>query len=117
MCVFNRDGYIKAVGDAKAIRSQFSGVPFEKIIDCSGKCIIPGWCIFHSPLYQIERCFVFIGRNSVFPLVNHLSCLLLGLNRNINGLSQLQGRRMESAEKEDSEGRINSLILILCNLM
>lgn len=37
-----RNGCIEAVGDARAIREQLSGATFDKIIDCSGKCILPG---------------------------------------------------------------------------
>lgn len=47
-CLFAayRDGCIKAVGPVDAIRRQFSETSFEKIIDCSGKCVLPGSCIF-----------------------------------------------------------------------
>ncbi|XP_077195219.1 putative imidazolonepropionase [Paroedura picta] len=54
--VIGKDGYIKAAGDASAIRSQFSSVPFEKIIDCSGKCILPGLVDAHThPVWAGDR--------------------------------------------------------------
>lgn len=46
LSVFCRDGCIKAVGQADVIRNQFSEATFERIIDCSGKCVLPGRCIF-----------------------------------------------------------------------
>ncbi|KAF7248734.1 putative imidazolonepropionase [Varanus komodoensis] len=54
--VIGKDGYIKAVGDADAIRKQFSGVFFERIIDCSGKCILPGLVDAHThPVWAGDR--------------------------------------------------------------
>ncbi|XP_013925769.1 PREDICTED: probable imidazolonepropionase isoform X2 [Thamnophis sirtalis] len=50
--VIGKNGCIEAVGDARAIREQFSGATFDKIIDCSGKCILPGWYGFKDLLYQ-----------------------------------------------------------------
>ncbi|NWT65925.1 HUTI imidazolonepropionase, partial [Prunella himalayana] len=44
--VVGLDGCIKAVGQADVIRNQFSEATFERIIDCSGKCVLPGRCIF-----------------------------------------------------------------------
>ncbi|KAH0616761.1 hypothetical protein JD844_028133, partial [Phrynosoma platyrhinos] len=46
--VVGKDGCIKAAGDADAIRKQFSGASFEKTIDCSGKCILPGLIDAHT---------------------------------------------------------------------
>ncbi|KAL7982531.1 hypothetical protein Chor_010129 [Crotalus horridus] len=54
--VVGKDGYIKAVGDARAIREQFSGATFDKIIDCSGKCILPGLVDAHThPVWAGDR--------------------------------------------------------------
>uniref|UniRef100_A0A8U8CGH8 Probable imidazolonepropionase n=1 Tax=Geospiza parvula TaxID=87175 RepID=A0A8U8CGH8_GEOPR len=44
--VVGLDGCIKAVGQADVIRNEFSEASFERIIDCSGKCVLPGRCIF-----------------------------------------------------------------------
>ncbi|XP_015668127.1 probable imidazolonepropionase [Protobothrops mucrosquamatus] len=54
--VVGKDGSIKAVGDARAIREQFSGATFDKIIDCSGKCILPGLVDAHThPVWAGDR--------------------------------------------------------------
>ncbi|XP_016849228.2 probable imidazolonepropionase isoform X2 [Anolis carolinensis] len=54
--VIGKDGYIKAAGDAKIIRNQFSGASFEKTIDCSGKCILPGLVDAHThPVWAGDR--------------------------------------------------------------
>ncbi|XP_020671194.3 putative imidazolonepropionase [Pogona vitticeps] len=54
--VIGKDGYIKAVGDVSTIRKQFSGASFEKIIDCSGKCILPGLVDAHThPVWAGDR--------------------------------------------------------------
>ncbi|XP_042648864.1 probable imidazolonepropionase isoform X3 [Tyto alba] len=55
-----RDGCIKAVGPADVIRSQFSGATFERIIDCSGKCVLPGdrcyACLQKMLLRYLQNC-------------------------------------------------------------
>lgn len=38
------DGLIKAVGPAETIRAQFSGATFDKVIDATGMCVLPGEC-------------------------------------------------------------------------
>ncbi|XP_042324541.1 probable imidazolonepropionase [Sceloporus undulatus] len=54
--VVGKDGCIKAAGEAGAIRQQFSGASFEKIIDCSGKCILPGLIDAHThPVWAGDR--------------------------------------------------------------
>uniref|UniRef100_A0A8D0H5S7 Probable imidazolonepropionase n=1 Tax=Sphenodon punctatus TaxID=8508 RepID=A0A8D0H5S7_SPHPU len=54
--VIGKDGYIKAVGHADSIRRQFSEASFEKIIDCSGKCILPGLVDAHThPVWAGDR--------------------------------------------------------------
>nr|XP_060633273.1 probable imidazolonepropionase [Anolis sagrei ordinatus]XP_060633274.1 probable imidazolonepropionase [Anolis sagrei ordinatus] len=54
--VIGKDGCIKAAGDAKTIRKQFSGASFEKTIDCSGKCILPGLVDAHThPVWAGDR--------------------------------------------------------------
>ncbi|XP_010292128.1 PREDICTED: probable imidazolonepropionase [Phaethon lepturus] len=50
------DGCIKAVGQADVIRNQFSGATFERIIDCSGKCVLPGLVDAHThPVWAGDR--------------------------------------------------------------
>ncbi|CAI5785762.1 probable imidazolonepropionase [Podarcis lilfordi] len=54
--VIGKDGCIKAVGDSRAIHKQFSGASFEKVIDCSGKCILPGLVDAHThPVWAGDR--------------------------------------------------------------
>uniref|UniRef100_A0A8C0UTQ0 Probable imidazolonepropionase n=1 Tax=Cyanistes caeruleus TaxID=156563 RepID=A0A8C0UTQ0_CYACU len=54
--VFCRDGCIKAVGQADVIRNQFSEATFERIIDCSGKCVLPGLVDAHThPVWAGDR--------------------------------------------------------------
>uniref|UniRef100_A0A452HY19 Probable imidazolonepropionase n=1 Tax=Gopherus agassizii TaxID=38772 RepID=A0A452HY19_9SAUR len=54
--VIGKDGCIKAVGHADAIHQQFSEASFEKIIDCSGKCILPGLVDAHThPVWAGDR--------------------------------------------------------------
>ncbi|XP_065279403.1 probable imidazolonepropionase [Emys orbicularis] len=54
--VIGKDGCVKAVGHADAIRRQFSEASFEKIIDCSGKCILPGLVDAHThPVWAGDR--------------------------------------------------------------
>ncbi|XP_038612874.1 probable imidazolonepropionase [Tachyglossus aculeatus] len=54
--LIGRDGFIEAIGPVDAIRKQFSGEVFEEIIDCSGKCILPGLVDAHThPVWAGER--------------------------------------------------------------
>nr|XP_033807415.1 probable imidazolonepropionase [Geotrypetes seraphini] len=54
--VLGRDGYIKAVGPADAIKTQFSNASFDKIIDCSGMCVLPGLVDAHThPVWAGDR--------------------------------------------------------------
>ncbi|KAJ6656321.1 hypothetical protein lerEdw1_003824 [Lerista edwardsae] len=54
--VIGKDGNIMAAGDAGVIHKQFSGASFEKIIDCSGKCIMPGLIDAHThPVWAGDR--------------------------------------------------------------
>ncbi|XP_063780924.1 probable imidazolonepropionase [Pseudophryne corroboree] len=54
--VLIRDGYIKAVGPTEVIRSEFSHVLFETVIDCSGKCVLPGFVDAHThPVWAGDR--------------------------------------------------------------
>uniref|UniRef100_A0A8C8SZA5 Probable imidazolonepropionase n=1 Tax=Pelusios castaneus TaxID=367368 RepID=A0A8C8SZA5_9SAUR len=54
--VIGKDGYIKAIGHADAIHRQFSEALFEKRIDCSGKCILPGLVDAHThPVWAGDR--------------------------------------------------------------
>ncbi|NXN07874.1 HUTI imidazolonepropionase, partial [Indicator maculatus] len=52
--VVGLDGRIKAVGQADVIHHQFSGATFERVIDCSGKCVLPGRWIFFI-MVQCQR--------------------------------------------------------------
>ncbi|XP_074082722.1 putative imidazolonepropionase [Macrotis lagotis] len=54
--VVGRDGCILAVGPTDAIRREFAKVSFEKRIDCSGKCILPGLVDAHThPVWAGDR--------------------------------------------------------------
>ncbi|KAM4672018.1 putative imidazolonepropionase isoform 1-T2 [Amazona ochrocephala] len=54
--VVGLDGCIKAVGQADVIRNQFSGATFERVIDCSGKCVLPGLVDAHThPVWAGDR--------------------------------------------------------------
>ncbi|XP_075716228.1 putative imidazolonepropionase [Rhinoderma darwinii] len=54
--VVGSDGFIKAIGPTKAIRSQFSHAEFEAVIDCSGKCVLPGFIDAHThPVWAGDR--------------------------------------------------------------
>ncbi|XP_075789803.1 putative imidazolonepropionase [Pelodiscus sinensis] len=54
--VIGTDGCVKAVGHADAIHQQFSDASFEKIIDCSGKCVLPGLVDAHThPVWAGDR--------------------------------------------------------------
>ncbi|KAG8439601.1 hypothetical protein GDO86_005692 [Hymenochirus boettgeri] len=54
--VIGHDGLIKAVGPADSIRNQFSNASFENIINCTGKCILPGFVDAHThPVWAGDR--------------------------------------------------------------
>ncbi|KAM8973294.1 putative imidazolonepropionase [Pelodytes ibericus] len=54
--VVGNDGFIKAVGPADVINSQFSHASFETTIDCSGKCVFPGFVDAHThPVWAGDR--------------------------------------------------------------
>ncbi|CAH2277765.1 probable imidazolonepropionase [Pelobates cultripes] len=54
--VVGNDGYIKAVGPTELIRNQFSHESFETKIDCSGKCVLPGFIDAHThPVWAGDR--------------------------------------------------------------
>lgn len=54
--VVGNDGFIKAIGPTEAIRSQFSHAEFETVIDCSGKCVLPGFIDAHThPVWAGDR--------------------------------------------------------------
>lgn len=38
------DGLIKAVGPADVIREQYPEASFDKVIDATGMCVLPGEC-------------------------------------------------------------------------
>ena len=46
------DGLIKAVGPAETIRAQYPETSFEKVIDATGMCVLPGE-------YQLEIAMFF----------------------------------------------------------
>lgn len=41
MCL-SSDGLIKAVGPTDTIKAQYSEVSFDKVIDATGMCVVPG---------------------------------------------------------------------------
>ncbi|KAM9312658.1 putative imidazolonepropionase [Gastrophryne carolinensis] len=54
--VIGNDGFIKAIGPAETIRNQFSQAEFEMVIDCSGKCALPGFVDAHThPVWAGDR--------------------------------------------------------------
>ncbi|KAM4748144.1 putative imidazolonepropionase isoform 2-T2 [Rhinophrynus dorsalis] len=54
--VIGNDGFIKAVGPTETIRNQFSQASFENIINCSGKCLLPGFVDAHThPVWAGDR--------------------------------------------------------------
>ncbi|XP_056132029.1 probable imidazolonepropionase isoform X2 [Lampris incognitus] len=54
--VIGRDGLIKAVGPADAIGAQYSDASFDKVIDATGKCVIPGLVDAHThPVWAGDR--------------------------------------------------------------
>ncbi|XP_053318016.1 probable imidazolonepropionase [Spea bombifrons] len=54
--VVGNDGFIKAVGPADVIHQQFSQASFETKINCSGKCVFPGFIDAHThPVWAGDR--------------------------------------------------------------
>ncbi|XP_044133176.1 probable imidazolonepropionase [Bufo gargarizans] len=54
--VVGNDGYIKAIGPTETIHGQFSHAEFETVIDCSGKCVLPGFIDAHThPVWAGDR--------------------------------------------------------------
>ncbi|XP_070710149.1 probable imidazolonepropionase [Pempheris klunzingeri] len=54
--VIGSDGLIKAVGPADIIRSQFSEASFDKVIDATGMCVLPGLVDAHThPVWAGDR--------------------------------------------------------------
>ncbi|XP_069474049.1 probable imidazolonepropionase [Ambystoma mexicanum] len=54
--VVGKDGCIKAIGPRSAIQTQFSKSSFDRVIDCSGKCVLPGLVDAHThPVWSGDR--------------------------------------------------------------
>ncbi|XP_069376118.1 probable imidazolonepropionase [Paralichthys olivaceus] len=54
--VVGRDGLIEAVGPADAIRARYSEATFDKVIDASGMCVMPGLVDAHThPVWAGDR--------------------------------------------------------------
>ncbi|XP_067110694.1 probable imidazolonepropionase [Osmerus mordax] len=54
--IIGSDGLIKAVGPAETIEAQYSGESFDKVIDASGMCVIPGLVDAHThPVWAGDR--------------------------------------------------------------
>ncbi|KAK2913492.1 hypothetical protein QQF64_030756 [Cirrhinus molitorella] len=54
--LIGHDGLIKAVGPADIIESQFKGAKFDKVLDASGMCVIPGLVDAHThPVWAGDR--------------------------------------------------------------
>ncbi|XP_078531965.1 putative imidazolonepropionase [Lissotriton helveticus] len=54
--VIGKDGSIKAIGPANTITAQFSKSSFERTVDCSGKCVLPGLVDAHThPVWSGDR--------------------------------------------------------------
>ncbi|XP_077121277.1 putative imidazolonepropionase [Ranitomeya variabilis] len=54
--VVGKDGFIKAIGPTNFIHNQFCHEEFETVIDCSGKCVLPGFVDAHThPVWAGDR--------------------------------------------------------------
>ncbi|XP_062850166.1 probable imidazolonepropionase [Trichomycterus rosablanca] len=54
--VIGHDGLIKAVGPADTIESQFRGAVFDKVLDATGMCVLPGLVDAHThPVWAGDR--------------------------------------------------------------
>ncbi|XP_039996852.1 probable imidazolonepropionase [Xiphias gladius] len=54
--VIGSDGLIKAVGPAETIRAQYSEATFDKVIDATGMCVLPGLVDAHThPVWAGDR--------------------------------------------------------------
>ncbi|KAG5846042.1 hypothetical protein ANANG_G00145520 [Anguilla anguilla] len=54
--IIGNDGLLKAVGPADSIESRFEGASFEKVINASGMCVIPGLIDAHThPVWAGDR--------------------------------------------------------------
>ncbi|KAK5849022.1 hypothetical protein PBY51_008697 [Eleginops maclovinus] len=54
--VIGSDGLIKAVGPAETIREQYAGATFDKVIDATGMCVLPGLVDAHThPVWAGDR--------------------------------------------------------------
>ncbi|XP_029969728.1 putative imidazolonepropionase [Salarias fasciatus] len=54
--VIGSDGRIKAVGPAETIGAQFSEASFDKVIDATGMCVLPGLVDAHThPVWSGDR--------------------------------------------------------------
>ncbi|XP_051804046.1 probable imidazolonepropionase [Acanthochromis polyacanthus] len=54
--VIGNDGLIKAVGPAQTIRAQYSEASFDKVIDATGMCVLPGLVDAHThPVWAGDR--------------------------------------------------------------
>lgn len=45
MSVYSSNGLIEAVGPADSIESRFREAVFDKILDATGMCVLPGKCL------------------------------------------------------------------------
>ncbi|KAM4570311.1 putative imidazolonepropionase [Odontesthes bonariensis] len=54
--IIGSDGLIKAVGPAETIRAQYSESSFDKVIDATGMCVLPGLVDAHThPVWAGDR--------------------------------------------------------------
>ncbi|XP_029018349.1 probable imidazolonepropionase [Betta splendens] len=54
--VIGRDGLIKAVGPAETIAAQFADASFDKVINATGMCVLPGLVDAHThPVWAGDR--------------------------------------------------------------